>query len=72
MVGQNLGNDCSIPKTIVIYRPSENKDDGLTKIIYLMTITQGVVVELAFLTPPLLGGISAEVREISPHNSDFL
>ena len=28
--------------------------------------------ELAFLTPPFLGGISAEVCEISPHNSDFL
>jgi hypothetical protein len=28
--------------------------------------------KLAFLTPPFLGGISAEVCEISPHNSDFL
>jgi hypothetical protein len=28
--------------------------------------------QLAFLTPPFLGGISAEVCEISPHNSDFL
>jgi hypothetical protein len=27
---------------------------------------------LAFLTPPFLGGISAEVCAISPHNSDFL
>ena len=27
--------------------------------------------QLAFLTPPFLGGISAEVCEISPHNSDF-
>jgi hypothetical protein len=27
---------------------------------------------LAFLTPPFLGGISAQVCEISPHNSDFL
>jgi hypothetical protein len=30
------------------------------------------VLELAFLTPPFLGGFSAEVCEISPHNSDFL
>jgi hypothetical protein len=30
------------------------------------------VLQLAFLTPPFLGGISAEVCEISPHNSDFL
>jgi hypothetical protein len=29
-------------------------------------------VQLAFLTPPFLGGISAEVCEIRPHNSDFL
>jgi hypothetical protein len=28
--------------------------------------------QLAFLTPPFLGGISAEVCETSPHNSDFL
>jgi hypothetical protein len=28
--------------------------------------------DLAFLTPPFLGGISAEVYAISPHNSDFL
>ena len=29
--------------------------------------------QLAFLTPPFLGGISAELCEISPaHNSDFL
>jgi hypothetical protein len=28
--------------------------------------------QLAFLTPLFLGGISAEVCEISPHNSDFL
>ena len=28
--------------------------------------------QLAFLMPPFLGGISAEVWEISPHNSDFL
>jgi hypothetical protein len=28
--------------------------------------------QLAFLTPPFLGGISAEVSEISGHNSDFL
>jgi predicted Abi (CAAX) family protease len=28
--------------------------------------------KLAFLTPPFLGGISAEVCAISPHNSDFL
>jgi aspartate carbamoyltransferase catalytic subunit len=27
--------------------------------------------QLAFLTPPFLGGISAEVCEISPHNSNF-
>ena len=26
----------------------------------------------AILTPPFLGGFSAEVCEISPHNSDFL
>jgi hypothetical protein len=30
------------------------------------------IVQLAFLTPPFLGGIWAEVCEISPHNSDFL
>ena len=30
------------------------------------------VLQLAFLTPPFLGGFSAEVCEISPHNSDFL
>jgi hypothetical protein len=28
--------------------------------------------QLDFLTPPVLGGISAQVCEISPHNSDFL
>jgi hypothetical protein len=28
--------------------------------------------QLAFVTPPFLGGISAEDCEISPHNSDFL
>jgi hypothetical protein len=28
-------------------------------------------IQLAFFTPPSLGGFSAEVREISPHNSDF-
>jgi hypothetical protein len=28
--------------------------------------------QLAFLTSPFLGGFSAEVCEISPHNSDFL
>jgi hypothetical protein len=28
--------------------------------------------QLAFLTPPFLGGFSAEVCEISPHNGDFL
>ena len=27
---------------------------------------------LAFFTPPFLGGFSGEVCEISPHNSDFL
>jgi hypothetical protein len=27
---------------------------------------------MAFLTPPFLGGIAAEVCAISPHNSDFL
>jgi hypothetical protein len=28
--------------------------------------------QLAFLTPPFLGGFLAKVCEISPHNSDFL
>jgi hypothetical protein len=28
--------------------------------------------QLAFLTPPFLGGFSAEVCEVSPHNSDYL
>jgi hypothetical protein len=28
--------------------------------------------ELAFLTPPFLGGSSTEVCEISPHNGNFL
>jgi hypothetical protein len=28
--------------------------------------------KLAFLTPPFLGGFSAEVGEISPHNSNVL
>jgi hypothetical protein len=27
--------------------------------------------QLAFLTPPFLGGFSAEVCKISPHNSNF-
>jgi hypothetical protein len=36
------------------------------KICNIISATQ-----LAFLTPPFLGGIPAEVCEISPHISDF-
>jgi hypothetical protein len=32
----------------------------------------GTARQLAFLTPPFLGGFSGEVCEISPQNSDFL
>jgi hypothetical protein len=28
--------------------------------------------QLAFLTPPFLGGFSVEVCEVSPHNGDIL
>jgi hypothetical protein len=39
---------------------------------FLHASKQEETVQLAFLTPPFLGGISAEVCEISQHNSDFL
>jgi hypothetical protein len=43
---------------------------GISPIIQGWCIRE--VNQLAFLTPPFLGSISAEVCEINPHNSDFL
>jgi hypothetical protein len=38
---------------------------------YIFSFAQMINNQLAFLTPPFLGGFSAEVCEISPHYSDF-